>query len=79
EEESGDETVVDWDELVSGDLCLDALRYLHRCAAILESMHDMPACPVFHAAHSQATSPAGKGNDPKPDGSSRISNFGEEK
>ncbi|XP_045615029.1 brefeldin A-inhibited guanine nucleotide-exchange protein 3 isoform X2 [Procambarus clarkii] len=51
EEESCDETVVGWDELVSGDLCLDALRYLHRCAAILASMYEMPACPVFHAAH----------------------------
>lgn len=51
EEESSDETVVGWDELVGGDLCLDALRYLHRCAAILASMYEMPACPVFHAAH----------------------------
>ncbi|XP_047502292.1 brefeldin A-inhibited guanine nucleotide-exchange protein 3-like isoform X2 [Penaeus chinensis] len=51
EEESSDETVVGWDELVGGDLCLDALRYLHRCAAILASMYQMPACPVFHAAH----------------------------
>lgn len=51
EEESTDETVVGWDELVGGDLCLDALRYLHRCAAILASMYQMPACPVFHAAH----------------------------
>ncbi|XP_042241028.1 brefeldin A-inhibited guanine nucleotide-exchange protein 3-like isoform X2 [Homarus americanus] len=51
EEESCDETVVGWDELVGGDLCLDALRYLHRCAAILASMYEMPACPVFHAAH----------------------------
>ncbi|CAL4085330.1 unnamed protein product, partial [Meganyctiphanes norvegica] len=49
--DSGKETVVGWEELVGGDLCLDALRYLHRCAAILASMNQMPACPVFHAAH----------------------------
>ncbi|MPC93793.1 hypothetical protein E2C01_088934 [Portunus trituberculatus] len=49
----GGEKVVEWEELVGGgDLCLDALRYLHRCAAILASMYQMPACPVFHAAHS---------------------------
>ncbi|XP_066949043.1 brefeldin A-inhibited guanine nucleotide-exchange protein 3 isoform X1 [Macrobrachium rosenbergii] len=59
EEETTDETVVGWDELVGGDLCLDALRYLHRCAAILASMYEMPACPVFHSAHriSQTTQP----------------------
>ncbi|KAK3879353.1 hypothetical protein Pcinc_016070 [Petrolisthes cinctipes] len=54
DEESHDEKVVRWEELVSGsdgELCLDALRYLHRCSAILASMYQMPACPVFHAAH----------------------------
>lgn len=54
EEESHDEKVVGWEELVrgsDGELCLDALRYLHRCSAILASMYQMPACPVFHAAH----------------------------
>ncbi|XP_076031300.1 brefeldin A-inhibited guanine nucleotide-exchange protein 3 isoform X2 [Oratosquilla oratoria] len=49
--EISDETVVGWGELVAGDLCIDALRYLHRCAAVLTSMFEMPACPVFHSAH----------------------------
>ncbi|XP_049951444.1 brefeldin A-inhibited guanine nucleotide-exchange protein 3 [Schistocerca serialis cubense] len=35
----------------SVELCLAALRYLERCADILASMYNMPACPVFHSAH----------------------------
>ena len=45
------ETVVNWNELVGSNLCLDALRYIQRCAIILSSMYLMPSVPVFHAAH----------------------------
>ncbi|XP_046405397.1 brefeldin A-inhibited guanine nucleotide-exchange protein 3 [Ischnura elegans] len=31
------------------DLCIAALKYIHRCSRILSAMHLMPACPIFHA------------------------------
>ncbi|KAH3736125.1 hypothetical protein DPMN_042687 [Dreissena polymorpha] len=33
-----------------GNLCLPALQYLRQCSLILQSMLNMPACPVFHGA-----------------------------
>ncbi|XP_076307697.1 LOW QUALITY PROTEIN: brefeldin A-inhibited guanine nucleotide-exchange protein 3 [Tachypleus tridentatus] len=33
------------------NLCLAALKYLERCAEILASMYQMPACPIFSSAH----------------------------
>jgi brefeldin A-inhibited guanine nucleotide-exchange protein 3 len=38
-------------ETPSVELCITALKYLQRCFEILTSMHRMPACPIFHAAH----------------------------
>ena len=32
-------------------LAAAALKYLHQSCGILASMYNMPACPVFHAAH----------------------------
>ncbi|XP_071438715.1 brefeldin A-inhibited guanine nucleotide-exchange protein 3 [Hetaerina americana] len=32
------------------DLCIAALKYIHRCSTILSAMHLMPACPIFHAS-----------------------------
>lgn len=32
-------------------LAAAALKSLNQCCDILASMYNMPACPVFHAAH----------------------------
>ncbi|KAG8234273.1 hypothetical protein J437_LFUL006518 [Ladona fulva] len=32
------------------DLCIAALKYIHRCSRILSAMYLMPACPIFHAS-----------------------------
>ncbi|XP_074653085.1 brefeldin A-inhibited guanine nucleotide-exchange protein 3-like [Tubulanus polymorphus] len=36
----------------SENLCLPALKYLQQCSTILARMWNMPACPIFHGAHS---------------------------
>ena len=38
----------------SDNLILPALDYLHKCAGIIQSMWNMPACPVFNGAHRYA-------------------------
>lgn len=61
EEHDDDDDDDDWDSGsetggASGaqDLCLPALRYLQQCCAILASMWNMPACPIFTGAQRSA-------------------------
>ncbi|XP_067003777.2 brefeldin A-inhibited guanine nucleotide-exchange protein 3 [Anabrus simplex] len=54
EEVKSSEAVPDWTELDNNpslELCMAALGYLQKCAVILASMYNMPACPIFHSAH----------------------------
>ncbi|GLG94562.1 LOW QUALITY PROTEIN: uncharacterized protein GBIM_01757, partial [Gryllus bimaculatus] len=49
EESSGSTSCLDLDTNPSLELCLAALKFLQKCAVILASMYNMPACPIFHA------------------------------